>query len=79
MITSAKSYTKSKKKKDSLNPRTNGKSKVLQTKSHKEAYTHTHPQKEKKEKKMCIYIYKKIKQRKRAAKLIRKSTNDNKL
>ena len=38
MITSAKNYTK-KKKVDSQNPRTNGKSKAIQTKSHKEAYT----------------------------------------
>ena len=37
MITSAKMYTKEKKKKDRQNPRTNGKSKAIQTKSHKEA------------------------------------------
>ena len=37
---------------DRQNPRLNGKSKAVQTKSHKEAYTYT--QKEKKEKK---YIY----------------------
>ena len=39
MITSAKSIQKKKKKKDRENPRTNGKSKAIQTKSHKEAYT----------------------------------------
>ena len=40
MITSAKNYTKKKKKKrkkDRQNPRTNGKGKAIQTKSHKEA------------------------------------------
>ena len=36
------------------NPRTNGKSKAIQTKSYTEAYTYTHSQKEKKGK---IYIY----------------------
>ena len=41
MITSAKSYTKKKEKGDRQNPRTNGKSKAIQTKSHKEAYTYT--------------------------------------
>ena len=51
MITSAKNYTK--KKKDSQNPRTNGKSKAIQTISHKEAYTYTLREKGKKE----IYIY----------------------
>ena len=45
---------------DRQNPRTNGKSKAIQTKSHKEAYTHTHSQKEKKEK--YIYIFKKKKE-----------------
>ena len=39
MITSAKNYTK--KKKGRQNPRTNGKSKAIQTKSHKEAYIYT--------------------------------------
>ena len=42
---------------DRQNPRTNGKSKAIQTKSHKEAYTYT--QKEKKEKNIYIYILKK--------------------
>ena len=37
MITSAKNYTK--KKNHRQNPRTNGKSKAIQTKSHKETYT----------------------------------------
>ena len=42
MIRSAKNYTKrKKKKKDRLSPRTNGKNKAMQTKSHKEAYTYT--------------------------------------
>ena len=49
MITSAKNYTKEKQKKqtkkatktDRQNPRTNGKSKAIQTKSHREAYTYT--------------------------------------
>ena len=49
MITSAKNYTKnknktSKQKKNKLdkrNPRTNGKSKAIQTASHTEAYTYT--------------------------------------
>ena len=46
MITSAKNYTK-KKKEDRQNPRTNGKSKAIQTKSHKEAYTYTLTKREK--------------------------------
>ena len=54
MITSTKNYTKKKtQKRDRQNPRTNDKSKAIQTKSHKEAFT-THSQKEKKEK--IIYI-----------------------
>ena len=57
MITSAKNYT-GKKKKDSQNPRTNGKSKAIQTKSHKEAYTYTLTKREKGKKK---YIYIKLK------------------
>ena len=57
---------------DSQNLRTDGKSKAIQTKSHKETYTYT--QKEKKEK----YIYM-LKKRKRATKSLNKSTNDNKL
>ena len=52
MITSAKKYTK-KKKKDRENPRTNGKIKAIQTKSHTEAYTYTLTKREKGE----IYIY----------------------
>ena len=50
MITSAKNYTK--KKTDRQNPRTNGKSKAIQTKSHKEAYTYTLTKRE-----IEIYIY----------------------
>ena len=44
MITSAKNYTKKKRIK---NPRTNGKSKAIQTKSHTEAYTYTLTKREK--------------------------------
>ena len=40
---------------DSQNPRTNGKSKTIQTKSHKEAYTYTLTKREK-GKKIFIYI-----------------------
>ena len=58
------------------NPRTNGKSKAIQTKSHKEAYTYTLTKKRKR--KIYIYIYI-LKKRKRATKSINKSTNDNKL
>ena len=49
MITSTKNYTKKKKKKymDRQNPRTNGKSKAIQTKSHTEAYMYTLTKKEK--------------------------------
>ena len=53
MITSAENYTK-KKKMDSQNPRTNGKRKAIQTKSHTEAYAYTLTKREKGEK---IYIY----------------------
>ena len=45
MIRNAKIYTKNKKEKekpDRQNPRTNDKSKAIQTKSHTEAYTYTH-------------------------------------
>ena len=73
MIRSTKNYTKNKKQKmGRQNPRTNGKSKAIQTKSHKEAYTYTLTKREKGK-----YIY--IKKRKRATKSIKKSTNDNKL
>ena len=65
-----------KQKTDRQNSRTNGKSKIIQTKSHKEAYTHTFRKREKG--KIYIYIYiKKIK--KRVTKSINKSTNNNKL
>ena len=47
MITSAKNYTKTKTKTDRQNPRTNGKSKAIQTKSHTEAYTYTLTKREK--------------------------------
>ena len=52
MITSAKNYTKTTKM-DRQNPRTDGKSKAIQTKSHKEAYTYTLTRREKGKK--CIY------------------------
>ena len=55
MIISTKKYTKRKKKKtDRQNPRTNGKSKAIQTKSHKEGYTYTLT---KREGKKCMYLY----------------------
>ena len=57
MITSAKNYTK--KRKDTENPRTNCKSKAIQTKSHKEAYTYTLTKREKGKKYMYLYIKKK--------------------
>ena len=60
---------------DRQNPRTNGKSKPIQTKSHKEAYTYTPTEREKGK----IYIYILKKGRKRATKPINKSTNYNKL
>ena len=53
MITSAKNYTKVKKKMDRQKPRTNGKTKAIQTKSHKEEYTYILT-KEKEEKYMYI-------------------------
>ena len=63
MITSAKNYTKTNKqtnknKPDIQNPRTNVKSKGIQAKSHKEAYTCTLT---KSEKGKNIYMYIKIK------------------
>ena len=62
---------------DRQNPRTNGKSKTIQTKSHKEAYTYTLTKREKgKYIYISIYIFLK---RKRATKSINKSTDDNKL
>ena len=54
MITSAKNYIK--KKMDRQNPRTNGKNKAIQTKSHKEAYTYTLT-KRGKGKNIYIYLY----------------------
>ena len=47
MLTSAKNYTKNKNKMDRQNPRTNGKSTAIQTKSHTEAYTYTLTKREK--------------------------------
>ena len=70
-----KSILKKPQKTDRHNPRTNGKSKAIQTKSHKEAYTYTLTKREKG--KRYIYLYIKEK-RKRATKSINKSTTDNK-
>ena len=54
LITSTKNYTKNKNQKtDRQNPRTIGKSKAIQTKSHTEAYTYTLT---KREKGINIYI-----------------------
>ena len=47
MITSTKNYTKKKPKTDRQNPRTKGKSKVIQQ-NHTQKHTPTHSQKEKK-------------------------------
>ena len=77
MITSTKNYPKTKNKKtDRQNSRTNGKSKAIQTKLHKEAQTCTHT---KREKGKNIYLYIKKIKRKRATKSINKSIIDNKL
>ena len=61
MITSAKNYTKKKPKKQQqqqkngeTEPRTNGKIKAIQTKSHTEAYTYTLTKREKGQKKYII-------------------------
>ena len=59
---------------DRQNPRTNGKSKAIQTKSHGSIHILTY-QKRKRKKKISIYK----KKRKRATKLIKKATNDNKV
>ena len=53
MITSAKTIQKQKKQKNGQNPRTNGKSKPILTKSHTEAYTYMLTKREKGK----IYIY----------------------
>ena len=47
MKTSAKNYTKKPLKTGRQNPRTNVKSKAIQTKSHKETYTYTFTKREK--------------------------------
>ena len=73
MITSAKNYTKKKKKTDRKNPGTNGKSKCIQAESQRRIHIHTH----KKEKNEKIYIY--INKRKRATNSVKKSTSDNKI
>ena len=55
MIISAKNYTKKKTQKtDRQNPVTNDRSKAIQTKSYKEAYTYTLTKREKGKK--CTYI-----------------------
>ena len=75
MITSAKNYTKKNKPKENgQNPRTNGKSKAIQTKSHKEAYTYTLTKREKGKK---IYLY--LKKKEESNQINNKTTNDNKL
>ena len=56
MITSTKNYTKRNKKTNRQNPRTNGKNKAIQTKSHTEIDTYTLRKREK-EKKKKKYIY----------------------
>ena len=55
MITSSKNYTKKQKKQKNrqTDPRINGKSKAIQTKSHTEAYTYTLTKREEGKK----YIY----------------------
>ena len=58
-------------------PKTNGKSKAIKTKSHKEAYTYTLTKREKGTKRINIYINKIKKER--ATKSLNKSTSDNKL
>ena len=73
MITSAKQYTKKTNKNGQTEPQDKWQNKAIQRKSHKEAYTYTLT---KREKGKNIYIYK---NRRRAAKSINKSTNDNKL
>ena len=63
---------------DREDPRTNGKSKAIQTKSNKEAYIYTFTKREKGRKKnISLSLY--IKWSKRATKLINKYTNNNKL
>ena len=47
MITSAKNYIKTNKQTSRQNLRMNGKSKAIQTKSHKEAYTYILTKREK--------------------------------
>ena len=55
MTRTAKNYTKTQKQKtDIQNPGTDGKSKAIETKSHKEAYTYTLTKREKGKKK-CIF------------------------
>ena len=63
---------------DRQNPRTNGNSKPIQTKSHKEAYTYTLIKREKAKSYIYIYIYIYI-YMEEATKSINKSTKDNEL
>ena len=57
-----KNKTKQTKKTNRENPRTNGKSKAIQTKSHKEAYTYTLIKREKGKKYIYIYLKKRREQ-----------------
>ena len=59
MVIRAKNYTKKNTKMDRQNPRTNGKSKAIQTKSHKEAYTYTVTKRENGKIYLSIYVKKK--------------------
>ena len=63
MITSAENYTKktkqNKTKMDRQNSRTNGKSKAIQAKSHKEAYRYSLTKREKGKKIVYLHILKK--------------------
>ena len=52
-----KTILKKPTKNDRQNPRTNGKSTAIQTKSHKEAFTYTLTKREKGKKNVYIYIY----------------------
>ena len=54
-MTSTENYTKNKK--DRQNPRTNGKSRAIQTKSRNEANTYTLTKREKGTKYLYLYIY----------------------
>ena len=60
MLTSAKNYSKEKTKTDRQDPRTNGKSKALQTKmTQRSIHIHTHKKRKRKYIYISIYILKK--------------------